>query len=348
MGKMRVRQTAGPPRLAQAIVRRFSLGSPRLAANLCTMPIEVPNREEWFPKLDAFPRPDWPAIQGWKRAWIAKEDEHDAMQQVTRHWLTRLRDALGEAYTVVESEHFLFVSALEETARARTLQFLEHARERLVHILGDVAWTDGKGKHVALRFTNLEDYYAYISHYYANGKHATSGGVFLHKGYAHIAYYELLSMNEERATLAHELAHNLVAHLPLPRWLNEALAEAFDTDIGGSRPRMLDRELHAQHEAYWNAETIQQFWMGRSFNRPEGQRVSYSLARLLLDIINREVRPPPDFFRRFIKQTTWQDAGEAAALEQFEVGLGEIASVFLGDGDWAPKPSSWDWDAKLS
>jgi hypothetical protein len=326
-------------------MRCFSLGSPKPAANLCAMPIEVPNREEWFPKLDAFPRPDWPAIQGWKRAWIAKEDEHDAMQQVARHWLTRLRDALGGAYTVVESEHFHFVSALDEKAGAQMIEFLEHARERLVHILGDVAWTDGKGKHVVLRFTNQDDYYAYISHYYEDGKHATTGGVFLRKGYAHIACFENYAMKEERATLAHELAHNLVAHLPLPLWLNEALAQAFEADIGDSRRPMLDRELHAEHEGYWNPKTIQQFWMGRSFGTPAGQRVSYSLARILLDIINREVRPPPDFFRRFVKQTTWQDAGEAAALEQFEVSLGEIASVFLGDGDWAPKPSSWVWAA---
>ena len=309
------------------------------------MPIEVPNREEWFPKLDAFPRPDWPAIQGWKRAWVADEDEIDAMQQAARHWLGRLRDTLGGAYTVVESEHFHFVSALDETARARALQFLEYARERLVQILGDVAWTDGKGKHVALRFTNPDDYYAYISHYYADGRHATSGGVFLRTGYAHVAYYEKHAMQDERVTLAHELAHNLVAHLPLPAWLNEALAQAFDADVGGSRRPLLDRELHAQHEAYWNPETIQQFWMGRSFNHPEGQRVAYSLARILLDIINREVRPPPEVFRRFVKQTILQDAGEAAALEQFEVSLGEIASVFLGDGDWAPKPSNWDWEA---
>lgn len=312
------------------------------------MQIEVPNREEWFPKLDAFPRPDWPAIRGWKRAWVEKEHEHEVWMQVTRHWLTRLRDALGGAYIVVESEHFHFLSALDEKARKGMLQFLEGAYARFLHILGDVAWTSGKGKHVILRFTDADDYYAYISHYYEDGTHATSGGVFLSRGYAHIAYPEGHDAHYDRVTLSHELAHNLLAHLPLPRWLNEALAEAFSADIGGSRQPMVDRELHAQHEAYWTAETIQQFWMGRSFNDPEGQRVSYSLARLMLDIVNREVRPPPDVFRRFVKQSMWQDGGEAAALDQFEVSLGEIASVFLGDGKWKPTPSSWDWKAKRS
>jgi len=73
----------------------------------------------------------------------------------------------------------------------------------------------------------------------------------------------------------------------------------------------------------------------------EGQRVSCHLAQLLIDIINREVPPPAEIFRRFVKQSIWQDAGETAALEQREVSLGEIASVFLGDGDWTPKPATW-------
>ena len=62
------------------------------------------------------------------------------------------------------------------------LQFLENARTRLRQTLGDVAWLDSVGKHVVLRFTDIDDYYAYIAHYYADGEHATSGGVFLRKG----------------------------------------------------------------------------------------------------------------------------------------------------------------------
>jgi len=306
------------------------------------MPLEVPDRDEWFPKLDAFPRPDWPAIWGWERAWVKKEDLAEATCHITRHWLERLRTTLGDAYSVVESEHFHLVSSLDEAARLRMLQFLERSRARLVQTLGDVAWTDGIGKHVVLRFASLDQYYPYIAHFYSEGEHATSGGMFLRNGYAHIAYYEQLTMDSERVTLAHELAHNLVAHLPLPSWLNEALAEAFDADLAGGRFAAVDRELHAEHEAYWNADAIQEFWMGKSFHVPEGQRVAYSLAQVLLDIINREVRPKPEEFRRFVTQATWHDAGEAAAQEQLEVGLGEIASVFLGEGDWSPRPETWE------
>jgi len=310
------------------------------------MLLEVPDRNEWFPKIDAFPRPDWPAIRGWKRAWIGKDEQEEATQQITRHWLERVRAALGGTYSIVESDHFHFLSTLEEKARTRMLQFLESSRDRLRHTLGDAAWSDTMGKHVILRFTEIDDYYAYIAHFYSEGEHATSAGIFLRGGYCHIAYYEQLQMDSERMTLAHELAHNLVANLPLPCWLNEALAEAFEADLVGRRFAAVPRDLHAEHEAFWNAETIQEFWRGKSFHTVKGQRVSYSLAQVLLDIINREVRPPGDVFRRFVKQSTWQDAGEAAALEQLEVGLGEIASVFLGEGDWTPKPETWKSGSK--
>ena len=275
------------------------------------------------------------------RAWIGNEEQDEAWQQVTRHWLTRLRASLGGAYTVVESAHFHLVSALDENARGRMLDFLENGRARLIRTLGDMAWTDTSGKHVMLRFTDSDDYFAYISHFYPDGEHAASGGIFLRDGYCHIAYPETFTMDAERQTIAHELAHNLLAQLPLPLWLNEALAEAFNADLAGGGFAVVDRDLLAEHRSYWNTETIQDFWMGKSFQDVEGQRVSYSLAAVLLDIINRELRPSSEAFRRFVKQSDWTDAGEAAAGEQLETGMGEIARVFLGPGDWSPNPEAW-------
>ena len=275
------------------------------------------------------------------RAWVGKDDKHEAWVQFVRHWTTRLRAALGGAYTVVESEHFHLLSALDEKARNRMLAFLEQARSALLRTLGDVAWISATGKHIVLRFTDTDDYFAYISHFYPDGEHASSGGVCLQGGYVHIAYQEAYTMDIERQIIAHEMAHNLLAHLPLPRWLNEALARAFEYDLSGHRPPPLNDDLIDEHRAYWNAETIQKFWIGRSFGDVEGQNVSYSLAQILLAIIHREVKPTPEAFRRFVKQSDWNDAGEAAAREQLECGLGEIAAVFLGDGDWTPKPDTW-------
>jgi hypothetical protein len=255
--------------------------------------------------------------------------------------MARLRDSLGGNYTVAESEQFHLVSALDPKARDRMLLFLEEARANLLRTLGDVAHTDGPGKHVVLRFTDTDDYYAYVSYFYPDGEFATSGGMFLGSGYCHIAYPEGYNMDMERETIAHELAHNLLVDLPLPAWLNESLAEAFMADLAGRKSAAVDRDLMADHRAYWNAQTIQGFWTGLAFSDVEGQQVSYSLAQVLLDLIHRELHPDPDAFRRFVKQSDWNDAGEAAAREQLGTGLGEIVSVFLGPGDWSPKPATW-------
>lgn len=313
------------------------------------MPQSVPDRDAWFARTDSFPRPDWPAIRGWMRAWTGNEERHDTWVQVVRCWMTRLRDALGGEYTIAESEHFHLVSALDVKARERMLGFLENARSSLIRTLGDVAWTSTTGKHVVLRFTDADDYYAYISYFYPEGEHAMSNGVFLRSDYCHIAYPEGYTMDAERETIAHELAHNLLAHLPLPAWLNEALAEAFMDDLAGRGAALVEPDLMGEHRAFWNANTIQGFWAGRSFSQVEGQRVSYSLARILLDFIYREMSPEPEVFRRFVKQSDWNDGGEAAARDQLQTGLGEIAAAFLGPGDWSPKPEMWrKWDRAVS
>jgi hypothetical protein len=162
--------------------------------------MEVPNRDEWFPHLDSFPRPDWPAISGWQGAWIGKNNDHDAMHDVVRHWLARPCDCLGGNYSVKESEYFHLVSALKENLRLGMIQFLESTRVLLIKTLGDVAWTDGRGKHIV---------------------------------------------------------------------------------------------------------------------------------------------PKPEAFRRFVKQAGRRDVTAAAAKQQLGIGLGEIAAVFLGKGEWAPKPAAW-------
>ena len=161
-------------------------------------------------------------------------------------------------------------------------------------------------------------------------------------GYQHVAFTQSWSADDERRTLVHELAHNLVAHLPLPLWLNEALAMAFEADIAGGTHEPVTRELAARHREYWTAETIQEFWIGHSFSDVEGQELAYSLSRVLLHLIYTEVRPPEGHFRRFVLTADWADAGAAAAQEHLEIPLENLIAAFLGPGDWMPLPESWE------
>jgi hypothetical protein len=168
--------------------------------------------------------------------------------------------------------------------------------------------------------------------------------MFIRRGHQHIvlASDEVHSL---RPSLAHELAHSAVGHLSLPAWLNEGVAMLLEEAVGETPRYNLDRELAARHRAYWNAETIQYFWSGTSWDIvEEGNALSYSLAQILMRIFYEDVRPGVEKFRAFIADAHWEDAGQAAMQEHFDITLGELAAVFLGEGDWEPRPAEWSDD----
>jgi hypothetical protein len=298
---------------------------------------QVPDFKAWFPEVDGFPRPDWEAIRAWIQENVAPDHLGNALQAITREWLDRMRQCLGEACAVDESPHFYLVAALEGQQRQSLLAFLEDARIQMLRRLGDISLPERDGKHVILRFDEENDYYRYISYFDPEGEYASSGGRFLRSGYLHIAYLHGEHQGADHVTLVHELTHDLLAGIPLPLWLNEALAMAFETDIAGRRIPLVTRELAAEHQAYWNAQTIQEFWRGLSFSKVDGQRLACSLARILLNLIATELRPSAAQFREFVLRADRKDAGQAAARASLDLDLSDLVATFLGPGDWAPK-----------
>ena len=303
-------------------------------------PTTVPDHDDWFEEDHGFPHPLWRVVHEWMQASVPQEAWHGAWQQFVRHWLERLRTRLNGAYAVAESPHFHYLSDATDRERASFIAFLEGARSHILRVLTGIGTPDGPGKHVILRFSEMDDYYRYLTHHARDGEQAMSGGVFLNQGYMHVAFPASDRPETHRHTCVHELTHNLLAHLPLPAWLNEAFAVGFETDLG-STDFALTRELAASHREYWNAGTIQCFWQGTAFHDPDGQAVAYSLAHTLLQLIHREVGPPPDNFRKFVLRADASDAGATAARDHLGVELEELVSCFLGPGDWAPRPQSW-------
>lgn len=301
----------------------------------------LPNRDDWFQENHGFPRPDWGALNGWMRVFAKREELNTLWAQFTRFWLERLRARLGGDYAVAESDNFLLLSELVPKARETLLTFCESARAHLDRVVGEVEREPTCGKHVLLRFTETDDYYAYISHFYADGEYAESGGMFLRDGYDHIAFPHAWSDEEDRRALAHELTHNLLVSLPLPPWLNEALAMAFESDLAGGMTGALTPELAKRHREYWDATTIQEFWRGESFSKVEGQELAYSLSRVLLNLIHNDLRPPHEEFRRFVLRADWGDAGAVAAREHLDIALENLIASFLGPGEWKPRPETW-------
>jgi len=221
---------------------------------------------------------------------------------------------------------------LDRAAANRILALAERILEHISLALKDAVWKSGYGKHVILLFTEVDDYYQYVSYFYRDGIHPTSGGCLIHKGYVHIAmpYFEGQAV---RRTLTHELTHNSLVHLPLPLWLNEGVALVLDRTAADWKNPILDHDLRDNHLAFWNSENIQRFWSGVSFGEPgDSHKLSYSLAEILVTLLLGLSRD----FVAFVKQAHRNDAGQTAALDVLQADLGQTVATFLGPGDWRP------------
>ena len=301
-----------------------------------------PPFDEWFVNHHGMPQPLWWHVSAWERSEVADGDRETWLRDFIREWLRRLASALGPHYVVDESENFHLLSTLSGAPRSDALKFLERARKTILGVLGErIAPRGTVGKHLVLRFRTEEEYLCYVAHWLPDRESAATSGMCIYGDYVHIASFEPQVFGVINHILVHELAHNLTFHLPQPTWLREGLAMFFESDISGGNVRGLDRDFVEEHRAFWNPETIQRFWKGESFSSVDGQHLSYSLADTLFRLIRSEVRPAMDASQRFVLAAAWNDAGDSAARNYLGVGLDEVVALFLGQGDWRPKPETW-------
>jgi hypothetical protein len=196
-----------------------------------------------------------------------------------------------------------------------------------------------------------DDYYSYISQFYPEGVHTLSAGVHIYAGFPQIVVH-FQSWHGALQTLGHEMSHACVAHLPLPRWLDEGIAQSLEKLIGDVPPPdswsdaaalnslqnswqspLLTGELAERHHAFWNEENIQAFWAGTSFGEPgDASELSYSLAEILFNLIAQDFGS----WRDLLSRAHFDDAGHTAAHDCFGLGLEEISGRFLGEGNWRP------------
>ncbi len=282
---------------------------------------------EHLHEANGFPLVDWRAGEAWL-ATIAEDDARAAARiDLHRAWLEHLRDSLHEGFRVHESEDVLILSSLETAVANATGRYVTMARKRVAQTLGTLARFPSGLKSVVLVLDDEETYYRYISIFYpAEGEFALSGGVFLDAGCPHfVVRRDDLSAVEP--TIAHELTHSALAHLRLPRWLDEGLAVNTEHRIAGAhRGLHTPRELHEKHRAFWHDESIQQFWSGRSFFRTDdGNLLSYDLARIMVAQMGRNWPA----FEQFARHARRGDAGAAAAREHMGVDLGAYASLIV-------------------
>lgn len=294
--------------------------------------IDLEELEGAFVLQEGFSRPDWQRIWAAIDGRVAPADVENACQEVASQWVGRLQAELGGEYETTSSPHYILLSELKPEPARELGMFAEHVREQVRRQLGKAAERETYGPGVILLFSEQDDYDQYLSYFHGEGLHPSSSGCLLGGGYLHLAVWRMADYSI-RATVAHELAHSWLAHLPVPLWLDEGYATNVERFFPRPRKPLLDSELREEHLAFWTEERVQGFWAGTSFQIPgDSNRLSYSLAEILVKLIARD---GPEFID-FIGRAHFDDGGQTAALDCLGTSLGEVVGSFLGEGDWRP------------
>lgn len=314
-----------------------SVGQPEAPDRLQAGGVTEFNVSEHLAYANGVPVLDWVALTEWAQRSDTPEAAAAAVDQGRRAWLLHLRDALGPGIDLHTSDDTYILSTLEPKVVEATAQYVSKARRRIARVLGDLAHFPPNERSIVIVLDTEEDYYNYVSIYYpSEGEFAFSGGMYIHAGCPHFVVVRA-DLSTIEPVIVHELTHSALVHLQLPKWLDEGLAVNTEHRVAGARPRLYTpQELHRMHLRFWNAERIQEFWSGASFDRTDdGNLLSYELARIIVEQLAKEW----DSFARFVASASEDDAGASAALSHLGIRLGSCAAALLAiesDASWEP------------
>ena len=292
---------------------------------------------------EGYPIVDWEKVRGWIDALEPEARRADAWTACEHGWLLHFRDALGKDFRLDEAGSAAVVSCLEPNVAQATLEFMARTARRIGAVLAGIAEVAPWGKDILVVFNDEESYYRYVSHYYPDkGEFAFSGGMHLNSGCGHFVTVNR-ALRELEATIVHEMTHACLEHLPLPLWLNEGLAVNTERRLAGTHPVAFGaaEKLHDRLRRFWSVVSVQEFWSGQSFHRPDSQSLSYELARIVVEQLAREWQP----FAQFVLHAERADAGAVAARDCLGLDLGAVVTALLEretPRSWSPDPSKWE------
>lgn len=282
--------------------------------------------------------PNWPEVITYVDETYSDEQIDAAWDDIIHHWTDTLNDEFGPTYRKVETDNFIIITDLNDDALKEYISCCEDSLRKTLSSLRNIAYKYEKEKLVAIIAASQDDYYRYTSHFYPDGDFSLSSGMFIGGGAGHFIFTHV-NHHTNFPVVSHEMTHALVSHLALPKWINEGLATNIEDMMWGSCPLTMDQELAYKHANFWNENTIQEFWSGHSFSRPdEGSELSYNLAQFLI----RKLARSYDAFTNFCNEASFEDGGEKSLVENFGVSPQELIEPMMGEGNWAPKPELWD------
>jgi hypothetical protein len=294
---------------------------------------------ECIETLDNFPRINWEKIGVKLESDFQGNNVPDLVNNISRIWLNELALSVPEGSRIHESENFMLLTSESDKYVRLFLKFVERSHNTILRTLDGIACTNPLGKFVVVIIDELDLYYSYISHYYpSEGEFAMSGGVFLSGGHGHFVFPHQ-ELNSSEAVASHELTHAMLAHLPIPLWLNEGLAVHMEQAITRFPQFRLTKDKHIKHQQFWHEKEVQEFWAGTSFSRPDdGNELSYQLAQLIVLSLSEDY----ESFAKFVNTANFSDGGEAAAIKVYGGSLGAVIHQYFGDGCWSPEPEEWE------
>ena len=208
------------------------------------------------------------------------------------------------------------LSSFTPRAARSAATYVADTRKRIARLLDGLAEFPADARSILVVLDNLDDYYKYVSNYHPDsGEFAFSGGMYINYGCPHFVTVQA-PLSTIEPVIAHEMTHSALAHLELPLWLDEGIAVTTEHQISVSNRHPRDAaERIGRHLEFWNAERIQEFWTGKSFNRTDdGNELSYDLARSIVELLGREW---PSFVE-FAANASRDDGGAAAASRIYE------------------------------
>jgi hypothetical protein len=296
---------------------------------------------------EGLPIIDWGATVDWAAQAPDGSSASRRVAECKHGWLLHLRDALGQGYELYESRHAAVLAPYTERFAKVMLEFIERTRRRVAATIEGLGEFQDDQQEILIVFDDEETYYRYVSHVYpTDGEFAFSSGMFLHAGCPHFVTVHAEDTHTVERVIAHEMTHASLAHLRIPLWVNEGMAVNVENRLAGKLPKLFTpAEMREKHLAFWNKDTIQEFWSGHAFGRPDdGSMLAYDLGQILVEILAGHWNA----FRAFALEASYEDAGASAALERLGIDLGEsVASIFeqsSADG-WRPDPEKWSREA---
>ncbi|MBL8299406.1 MAG: hypothetical protein JNN30_13795 [Rhodanobacteraceae bacterium] len=92
-----------------------------------------------------------------------------------------------------------------------------------------------------------------------------------------------------------------------------------------------------KHAAFWDARSIQEFWTGHSFLRPDDSNLlSYGPVERLTQPSGQDATR----YAALLRNADANDGGIRARHDAFGLQAGDLAEQLPGPGPWEPTPSS--------